>query len=143
MRKVFAEDSTYVLIKKYLIYNLMSSNFFINYALSATNLFYRVFGVRMTNAIINKTAGSLFTSGETLASLNADIASFHRKNIGGIANYVVEGLSSMNESHIDKICADLIDGVTALTATGTQGHLAIKLTALLSIAVMTNLSKSQ
>jgi len=48
---------------------MMSSNVFINYALSGMNFAYSVLGKTLTNLLINKTAGSVFTSGETLQTL--------------------------------------------------------------------------
>jgi hypothetical protein len=69
VRSVFAADSTFLLIKKYLIYKMMSSNLFINYALTGMNLCYKVFGVRITNFIINKSAGEIFTAGASLETL--------------------------------------------------------------------------
>jgi len=41
----------------------MSSNLFINYALSGMNLSYKLLGVGITNFIINKSAGGVFTAG--------------------------------------------------------------------------------
>lgn len=79
---------------------MMSSNLFINHALTGMNLAYRLMGKTLTNFIINKTAGQVFTSGETLTSLADDIKQLETKNIGGVANYVVEGLHEMEEATI-------------------------------------------
>lgn len=73
MVAIFAADSTYTLVKKLLIYRMMSSNLFINHALTGMNMSYKVLGRTITNMIINKTAGDVFTSGETLQSLAEDI----------------------------------------------------------------------
>ena len=70
---IFAGDTTFTLIKKLIIYRTMSSNLFINHALNAMNACYKVMGKRLTNLIINKTAGEVFTSGETLETLSQDI----------------------------------------------------------------------
>lgn len=56
-------------------------------------LAYKSFGIRATNFVINKSVGSLFTSGETIQTLVQDIAALEKHNIHGIANYVVEGLA--------------------------------------------------
>jgi hypothetical protein len=69
MSAIFAKDSTFSLVKKLFIYRMMSSNVFINYALSGMNFAYSVLGKTLTNFLINKTAGSVFTSGETLQTL--------------------------------------------------------------------------
>jgi hypothetical protein len=100
MRTIFAADSTPMLVKKLLIYRTMSSNLFINNALTGMNVAYRILGKTFTNFLINKTAGEVFTSGETLQSLNADIKELEQRKIGGIANYVVEGLHEMHEPTI-------------------------------------------
>lgn len=62
-----------MLIKKMIIYKMMASNLFINYSLPAMRALYSVLGVRMTNVIINRTAGEVFTSGEQISTLVADI----------------------------------------------------------------------
>jgi hypothetical protein len=54
----------------------------------------------LTNFAINKTAGSIFTSGETLQSLVKDIEVLEKRGIHGVANYVVEGLHEMHEPTI-------------------------------------------
>ena len=69
MTAIFASDSTVTLLKKLLIYRMMSSNLFINHALTGMTFAYKVMGHSLTNFIINKTAGSVFTSGETLETL--------------------------------------------------------------------------
>ena len=69
MTAIFASDSTITLLKKLVIYRMMSSNLFINHALTGMTFAYKVMGRSLTNFIINKTAGSVFTSGETLETL--------------------------------------------------------------------------
>ena len=78
----------------------MSSNFFINYSLSLMNLCYKLIGVKATNFMINKSVGSLFTSGETIQTLVQDIETFEKNGVFGVANYVVEGLETMDELYI-------------------------------------------
>lgn len=63
---VFAQDSTFELIKKFFIYKAMGSNLFINYSLSGVHLSYKLFGISLTNFLIEKTAGSIFTGGVDL-----------------------------------------------------------------------------
>jgi hypothetical protein len=91
----------------------MGSNLFINYSLGLMNLCYKIFGVRITNFAINKTVGSLFTSGESIQSLIKDIASFEKNNIYGIANYVVEGLAVMDDEFVQKVYDHLIESIHA------------------------------
>jgi hypothetical protein len=78
----------------------MSSNLFINHALRGMTLSYKLMGRTLTNFLINQTAGSIFTSGETLQTLADDIKNLETRNIHGVANYVVEGLHEMDEAVI-------------------------------------------
>jgi len=94
---IFEKDSTSLLLKKFMVYKLMGSDLFINHSLSMMGWSYRLFGVRLTNFVINKSVGSLFTAGETIESLVDDIAELEKRNVYAIGNYVVEGLSEMNE----------------------------------------------
>lgn len=100
MQAIFASDSTFQLVKKLFIYRMMSSNFFINNALWGMRLAYKIMGRTLTNFAINSTAGSIFTSGETLQTLVSDIELLEKKGIHGVANYVVEGLHEMHEPTI-------------------------------------------
>lgn len=142
MRAIFASDSTASLIKKLLIYRMMSSNLFINHALTGMTFCYRVLGRSATNLLINKTAGQIFTSGETLGSLAADIELLSQKKVGGVANYVVEGLHEMDEALVQKVYEDLLASIKVLTEGKDEGHLAIKLTSMITIGIMTRLSKA-
>jgi hypothetical protein len=60
-------------MKKFLVYKLMGSNLFINHSLTLMQSAYKVLGVSATNFVINRSVGSLFTSGETLDTLVQDI----------------------------------------------------------------------
>ncbi len=100
MQAIFASDSTLQLVKKLFIYRVMASTFFINNALWGMSLAYKCMGRTLTNFVINQTAGSIFTSGETLQTLVQDIEVLERKGIHGVANYVVEGLHEMHEPTI-------------------------------------------
>jgi hypothetical protein len=122
---------------------MMSSNLFINHALRGMHLSYKVLGRTLTNFLINSTAGTIFTSGETVSTLVADIKNLEARGILGVANYVVEGLHEMDDAVIQKVYEDLIDSVKVLTAGGQEGHLAIKLTSMITIGIMTRISKAQ
>jgi len=129
-------------VKKLCIYRVMSSDLFINYSLPTMRLLYKVFGTKLTNVLINKSAGEVFTSGEEIQSVVGDIAHFEKRGITGVANYVAEGLHEMNESTIQTTLKDLMDTIEAVTKRKQEGHLAIKITALISIDIMTRLSKA-
>jgi hypothetical protein len=49
----------------------------------------------------------------------------------------------MNESIIQKVYDDLIESIKMLTEQGQEGHLAIKLTSMITIGIMTRISKAQ
>ena len=130
-------------MKKLMVYRMMSSNLFINYSLPVMKTLYKIIGTQVANVLINKTAGQIFTSGETIDSLLEDIREFERKGIYGAANYVAEGLHDMNEQQILATYKDLTDSIVAITEGRPEGHLAIKLTALISIDIMTRVSLAQ
>lgn len=120
----------------------MSSTLFINYAMSGMSLSYRLFGRKLTNLLINKTAGEVFTSGETIPSLLDDMGRLENRRIKGVANYVVEGIHEMNEKTIQNVYNDLMLSIKAITNGRTEGHLAIKLTAMISTDIMTRVSNA-
>jgi hypothetical protein len=106
------------------------------------NLAYMIMGKNLTNFLINSTAGRVFTSGETLQSLRLDIEELEKRKIGGVANYVVEGLHEMHEPTIQKVYDDLIESIKVLTEGKDEGHLAIKLTSMITIGITSRLSKA-
>jgi len=97
----FARDSTIELIKKFIIYKAMGSNLFINYSLAAVQLSYKLFGIHLTNSIIESTGGAIFTGGVTLSSVKKVRQIFHERKTGTVANYVVEGLRQVENKTLD------------------------------------------
>lgn len=75
---MFAQDSTFLLIKKLAVYKLMGSDLFINNALGLMTTCYNILGIAVTNKAINSSVGSLFTSGETITTLMKDIAQLEK-----------------------------------------------------------------
>ncbi len=53
MAAIFANESTVGLMKKLMIYRMMSSNLFINHALRGMQLSYKILGRTLTNLMIN------------------------------------------------------------------------------------------
>lgn len=98
-------------MKKYFIYKTMGSDLFINHAMTGMNLFYKVFGTRITNFIVNKSAGEIFTSGESIHTLIKDIQGLEKKRIHGIGNYVVEGIPSMDAAKIAIYYRDMMESI--------------------------------
>ncbi len=94
---------------------MMSSNVFINYSLPAMSLLYKIFGTKISNMLINKTAGEVFTSGEYVSTLLKDIEHLNQRKIQGVANYVAEGLHEMNETAIKQTLKDLNESILAIT----------------------------
>jgi len=140
---IFAKDSTYMLIKKFYVYKLMGSNLFINHSLGLMNIAYKICGIRLTNFAINKTVGSLFTSGETIQTLVQDINALEKNNINGVANYVVEGIPIQDEKLVSGVYSHMLECIGAQTEGRSEGHFALKLTALISTDTMTRLSRAQ
>jgi hypothetical protein len=48
----------------------------------------------------------------------------------------------MDEAVIQKVYDDLIESIKVLTADGQEGHLAIKLTSMITIGIMTRISNA-
>ena len=88
----FAADSTFLLCKKLAIYKMMGSNLFIDYSLMGVSAAYKVFGTRLTNFVIEKSAGSVFTGGVDLNDLSAAEKELRERGIGTVGCYVVEGV---------------------------------------------------
>lgn len=139
---VFQHDSTFTLIKKIIIYKTMSSNFFINYSLMGMSLAYRVIGMRITNALIEKTAGSIFTGGVTIDDLLKDMDLLEKRKIGSISMMVVEGLTNADEPTLDYFYTISRDTVSKMTEGRPEAHFAVKLTAFVSLEVMQAISKA-
>ena len=132
-----------MLLKKLFVYRLMGSDLFINHALSGMQISYKLMGVRLTNAIINSSVGSIFTSGDSVSTLRQDLTDIEKKNIQGIANYSVEGLKEMDEAKVENFFKVMKESIMAVTEGRDEGHLAIKLTTLISMDILTRLSKAQ
>ena len=141
---MFANDSTFTLIKKLLIYKMMGSNLFINHSLMGINLSYKVFGVKLTNMLIENTAASVFTGGVTVADLNKSTENMAKRGFGTIGCYVVEGVRGAQNSSLDQFLDFSEQSVEAIAqASEQQGHFALKLTAYISTDVMEKLSQAQ
>ena len=142
-RSVFAHDSTFMLVKKLMIYKMMGSNIFINYSLMGINVAYKVFGTRLTNSLIESTASSVFTGGVTVADLMESSKSFSKREIGTIGCYVVEGVRDAENEHLDHFYDFSVESVQAVTEGVSEGHFALKLTAYISTDVMEKVSQAQ
>ena len=121
-KSVFAHESTFTLCKKLLIYRLMGSNLFINYSLFSINTSYRLLGLRLTNAIIDSTAGSIFVGGVTVDELNRTADALKGRNIGTLVGYVVEGLRDKTNSELDEYVDFCVNSINSITEGGKEGN---------------------
>lgn len=120
----------------------MGSNTFLNYSLKIIDTTYKLLGIKMTNFLINKTVAPLFISGETIKSLKEDIYRLKKININSISAFIVEGLSSMDYTIIDKFYNEILNSIKELTSDENEGHYAIKFTALVTIDVIAKWSNA-
>lgn len=121
----------------------MGSDLFIKYALSAMTMSYRLFGTKIVNAVVDNTAGSIFTAGVTIPNLVSQINLLEQKSQGGIGCYVVEGLENYNDQKFEEFFNFSMESVKLITQDKTEGHFALKLTAFMSMQEMTRFSKAQ
>lgn len=77
------------------------------------NVAYKTLGIRTTNFVINKSVGSLFTSGESIQTLVEDIAALEKNNINGVGNYVVEGLAEMDDEFVQGVHEHMLESIHA------------------------------
>jgi hypothetical protein len=98
----FAQDSTFMLCKKLVIYKMMGSNLFINYSLMGISAAYKVLGKRLTNFAIENTAASVFTGGVTIADIKRNTMELEQRGVGTIGCYVVEGVRAAENSSLDQ-----------------------------------------
>lgn len=104
---------------------------------------YKTLGVRATNLLVNKTIGSLFTSGESIQSLITDIQELEKNNIHALAGYAVEGLHRFDDAKIQEFYDFLIAAIHAQTEGKEDAHMALKITAFMSTDILTRMSRAQ
>lgn len=139
----FKYDTTFGLVKKMFIYKMMASNLFINHSLTAMSMSYRLFGIRLTNALIENTAGSIFTGGVSVDDLVKDMDVLADRNVGSISMMVAEGLTNADEKTLDYFHAISKDTVKKMSEGRSEAHFAVKLTIFVSLEVMQKMSTAQ
>jgi hypothetical protein len=72
-----------------------------------------------------------------------DIHSLEKNKIGGIGNYVVEGLPFENPTLVAQVYEHIFESIKAQSEGRSESHFALKLTSLISTDVMTRLSRAQ
>lgn len=142
MQRIFSEESTYNLIKKFVVYKMMGSDMFINHSLRLVNSCYSVLGISTTNTVVNNSFGQLFISGETVNSLMADVYDLEKRNINSLAGYAVEGMAIMEDDKILEIYQKTLESIEAQTEGGREGNFAIKFSGFISMDILTRLSTS-
>ena len=141
---VFSHDSTFMLIKKLMIYKMMGSNLFINYSLLGIRFAYRLFGKNLTNFAIENTAASVFTGGVTVSDLKQVSAELATRGIGSVGCYVVEGVRGAENTSLDQFLDFSVASIRSITEKGRkEGHFALKLTAYISTDLMERLNLAQ
>jgi len=130
---MFKHDSTYSLLKKYTMGKLMSSDFFISHAITMMNLSYKCLGLGLTNFVIGRTVGPVYTSGPDIPSMMQDVRAHESRNINALVGYVVEGLEEMNEEQVEGYLEEMIKSVVAHCHGKPEGHYALKYTALVTV----------
>lgn len=121
----------------------MASNFFINYSLNMMELCYKTLGVAPTNYCINNSVGSIFTSGETVETLMADVNDFRLKNINIIGNWAVEGMPDFDEKKVLHFYEMTLETIRCQDDGMNEGATALKLTGLIDTMTMTRWSVAQ
>ena len=139
----FKYDTTFGLVKKMFIYKMMASNLFINHSLTAMSMSYRMFGIRLTNAVIENTAGSIFTGGVSVDDLVKDMDVLAERNVGSISMMVAEGLTNADEKTLDYFHQISKDTVKKMSEGRSEAHFAVKLTIFVSLEVMQKMSTAQ
>jgi hypothetical protein len=129
----------------FMVYKLMANEFFLTHSFLGITILYKTLGKRFTNALVNMTAGQIFTSGETLKSLVKDMKELEKTSVRSICNYVVEGqkLNNSSEDFFGKTVKDLVDSINYLTADKQDGNMSIKFTALMPKEIFLKLSEAQ
>lgn len=104
---------------------------------------YKLFGMKLTNALIEKTAGSLFTGGVDLEDVKLATKQLHQKNIGIIPCYVVEGLRKTQNATLDAFETYTINAIRELAENQKHSKFALKLTAYVSVELMEKINIAQ
>jgi hypothetical protein len=63
--------------------------------------------------------------------------------VGGIGNYFAEGLKEWNDERIQLFFRDLMTAITTLTQDGKEGHVALKITTMISLDILQRLNRAQ
>ena len=121
----------------------MASNFCINNSLTGMQYAYNLFGTRITNTIIERSAGSIFTGGVTLDDLKKDAKVLRQRNIGILGGYCVEDVDTSKESELVKFTDTILETIEGLTEQNEEGHFAIKFTAFIGIDDLRKLNTAQ
>ena len=93
----------------------MGSNLFINYSLAGLNFSYRVFGMRLTNKVVQSTSGEIFTGGVTIDDIKNDSKRLAERNINTLVGYTNEGLVNPTKEELDKFTDFILESIKQLT----------------------------
>ena len=119
--ELFHHDSTYLLTKKYIVYKLMGTDFFIDHSEKLMSLSYSLLGQTVGNAIIRRTMADIFVSGETVQDALHDTEGYEQRGIGGVACMSLEGLKTMDEEYLEKSYQLFLHSIQVLTEDRDEG----------------------
>ena len=141
---VFKNNSTYDLIKKSIIYKASKSDFLLSKGDRLVNTSYKIFGNRITDALIENTAGQVFTSGPTIQTLIQDAEKLYTEyGLLSAGNYVLEGIEEDNAIIFDGAKDYLVETLDKYSKGRPYCHLAIKLTGLGHMQMFRDYDKAQ
>ena len=141
--KVFEGISTFGLIKRLLVHKFMTRDIFIDNAIPAMFLSYKLIGVTATNFIINSTVGEIFTAGETIQSYLEDRERFSQKNITAVGHFTAESMKHMDRDLANRFYQHWLQYITDTTQGYDEGSLAVKLTCIFPVDIMRKLNNAQ
>lgn len=127
----FNNRGVFDLIKTAAVYKASQNDFILNKGDKLTNKTYKILGKELTNSIIEKTGGRIFTAGPTIKTLINDVDGFYtERGVWSGANFVLEGIERDDPVVFNKAKNYLIETIDRCCSTRHHAHLAIKLTGL-------------
>jgi len=103
-KNIFADDSNWLLINKYLVYQLCRFPFFVKNArkmVAGANKIFGIFliilcniGTKFVNFCIEQTIGKVFTAGITLDDLSKDMEALVAKKVYSVADLSIEDVGN-------------------------------------------------
>jgi len=96
----------------------------------------------MTDYVVKRSVGSVFTSGESIYTLMKNIEELEKRNIGSLVACAHKNLDKMDEPKIEEHYEFMLHTIEMITLGKDEAHFSIKMTDFLPIDVLTRLSRS-